>query len=256
VRSAVIVAHRRQAERHNIGWRYFSSVAKAANVARDLARPIFQKASELYGFKWAYDNCYRMCPRCIAGRWGSITSTELYFNKSGPLLGRIIQAVLDPLKEKKKKAKAGPEEGVIVQSSLADDPQFEEQAEYRLRMGRWRREVYTIMEDNFVWWTVIDLNVCLHQPFTHHHNFMAQVQPVDKPQHVALMVFGKAHAILAEFEPLFRDASWALDLAVRIPQSDAKHLGSLLLLGVELGCNLSAGYWRRIVRPLEQCPLK
>ena len=33
MRSAVIVAHRRQAERHNIGWRYFSSVAKAANVS-------------------------------------------------------------------------------------------------------------------------------------------------------------------------------------------------------------------------------
>jgi hypothetical protein len=219
----------------------------------------------MYGYRWAYEHCYRMCPRCIAGRWGSVTSTEIYFNKAGPLLGRVMMEVLKPSEipgTNQTKRKGGAENdgaapGGVIVSSFADDPQFEEQKEYRLRMGRWRRETYDIVnENNFIWWTVLELNVCLHAPVIHHHNFMAKVFPADKPQHVALMVFGKAHAILAEFEPLFTNgSSWAKELAGRIPHEQAHHLGSLLLLGVELGCNLAAGYDRRVVKPLEQCPL-
>ncbi len=56
--------------------KYFSTIAKISLTWRDRAKAIYKVWSRLFGDESAYLHCRKICPKCVAGRWGSIEAVE------------------------------------------------------------------------------------------------------------------------------------------------------------------------------------
>ena len=63
-------------QEENQDWRYFGSVAKCINVWRDSARPVYQAWEAIFGCTQAFTNGRKLPPRCLAGRWMSMSAAE------------------------------------------------------------------------------------------------------------------------------------------------------------------------------------
>jgi hypothetical protein len=72
--------------RLGLRWRFFSSLAKLIHVWRDCPRQVYDTWSSVYGIDIARQRALRLPAKCIAGRWGSIMSSE---NDICPLLAFI-----------------------------------------------------------------------------------------------------------------------------------------------------------------------
>ena len=62
--------------RNKTGWRWFSALAILTNTWRDCARVMFSTAAELKkpaGAEVALKHFKKMPPRCLAGRWHSVS---------------------------------------------------------------------------------------------------------------------------------------------------------------------------------------
>ena len=57
-------------------WRYFASVAKCVNVWRDSAKPLYKSWEAKFGRTQAFTNGRKLPPRCLAGRWMSVSNAE------------------------------------------------------------------------------------------------------------------------------------------------------------------------------------
>jgi hypothetical protein len=133
-----------------------------------------------------------------------------------------------------------------------DDPQAEEQAYYRKKMGRWRREARdTIKDEDF--WDVLSIVAASHSPLDHHFNFM---HSGDYKFKLGAFICGKADDILAEFDSFFTPAAWASDLVDNVPLQRHGTVSDLLLLGVEINLCHHAGYFRRIAARTKKYPYR
>ncbi len=85
----------RWAAAHGLGWKYYSSVAKFQHTWRDNARAYFQKWAALFGdVSAAQSVTSRMPPKCVPGRWGSITAVQKAIIKGQRhCLGRVAVEV-------------------------------------------------------------------------------------------------------------------------------------------------------------------
>jgi hypothetical protein len=82
-----LVAIDRWASDHNIGFRYFGSVAKITLVWREAARSVYLAWEAAFGVKSALDHALRLPPKAIAGRWNSVCRTESNLLLAGATLG-------------------------------------------------------------------------------------------------------------------------------------------------------------------------
>jgi hypothetical protein len=131
------------------------------------------------------------------------------------------------------------------------DPALEEQAEYRNRIGRWKRETLSTISD-WSWWAVVSIATAAHEPLTHHFNF---INSLGYKSTQAALVCGKAQAILLEFGILLSNPVWAERTVDGAPVNQGNLVPELLRLGVQLTFNHHAGYFRRIFKPTVQLPL-
>lgn len=136
----------------------------------------------------------------------------------------------------------------VAASSLMDDPYEEQQDEYRRKMGRWRQQVWSTVQQP-VFWLVVDISARSRAPLDHHHNFMRARYGPSEGGHVAQLVCGKSQEIGAEFSDMFANDRWAIEVSDAAP---VMLRDSLLELGVELLAHYSAAYNQRIAKPLQQ----
>eukprot|EP00969_Alexandrium_andersonii_P144687 6398167-Alexandrium_andersonii.AAC.1 len=117
-----------QEHRDAAPFKYFSGLAKVSHVARDKARVLFERWHDRFGAADALAHVRQLCPRCLSGRWGSVTAVEEWIGGAGGGLEDALSSVL-----------AKQARGVLP---LPDDPgrvvdelSLEEQRQYSERMG-------------------------------------------------------------------------------------------------------------------------
>ena len=95
------------------------------------------------------------------------------------------------------------------------DPRLEEMQEYKVRMGRWRREtVKSILDPHSV--PCLRIVAHAHGPLDHLLHFLQKKLPPDQQDsHLALLVKGKADEIFDEMTALVSDTVWLQDFWVR-----------------------------------------
>ena len=179
------------------GFKYFSTLAKLTNVWRENARSLLEIWVAIHGDLSAADKAIKMAPRCIAGRWGSVSKTEAFLMNAGEhetaaafkmLMGKkgprtlltsaiadepetassnavIPDIAMEPV-HNQPQALAAPSCRALVQDSAIDDCRLEEQAEYRNKMGRWFREAYVALVDP-KFWLVVSVASRTRQPMDH-----------------------------------------------------------------------------------------
>lgn len=188
-------------------WKFFSSVAIIATTLRDLSQSLFRTWKSLYGDASAIEAVKALFPRCIAGRWGSIDHTEerlLHAN-----IGKLAKAVkhmfeaTPTLLENDKAASKAAEENTVDQIAL------EETKEFKLKMGRWRRQTHTVLQDS-LFEKLVDVMHQTRRPWMHLSFFLKKKLPKDsRGGHLFLLVCGKALELLDEFSKMIFNSSLA-----------------------------------------------
>ena len=118
------------------------------------------------------------------------------------------------------------------------DPQSEEQAAYRCKMGRWRKETSTTIHDND-FWLAMRVFAASHKPLEHALNFIHSTSHSHK---YALWVCGKSADVLAEFDSLLSSPIWCVEVA----EAGGENMHSLLELGVGLILLQHSSFQRRV----------
>lgn len=132
-----------------------------------------------------------------------------------------------------------------------DDPQQEEQAAYRIRIGRWKRESCEIVRDP-LFWSVVRMQTVIHGPYAHHFNFLKS-KLNDGDSHMALLVYGKADQILNEYNEMIAVPSF-LDESVDMTAPISQQL-QLIEFAVESIASHLCNYHRRVVFNCWQFPM-
>ena len=165
-------------------WRYYSSMAIFANCCRDLAKDFFAVWENRWGCESAMANVYKLAPKCISSRWGSVDSVEERFlqpalpeawahclskvalekmdgfgDLDSTTLDQLSKMLPEDLKEafssKAKKAKSKKEAQSRVKSKGSrlgsvggvDLLAIEEMAEFAARVSRWQRHLLLTIND-------------------------------------------------------------------------------------------------------------
>lgn len=276
--------------KNNVGWNYFSAIAKIMHVWRECARKAFLAACVLFDDEVGIKGFKRMPPRPISGRWGRIHEVEKCLLSVAQSLPRVLKAVLrgevmvdgGPLAARGVPGVPAICDIVVDDAAEADvadvappppppplplpppagparsldDPRADSQEEYRVKMGQWRAAVYDIVQDK-TFWLVTEIASISRAPLVHHHAFvMSKLSRTDIENlgnHQAQLTCGKADAIFSEFEALLHQSpvAWA-PMVVKMSKVTDTSTSELLCLGVELIANHAAGYARRIVRPTKK----
>ena len=64
-------------------FRHFGTLAKCSHLCRDSDRSLFLCWRDAHGSESAMQYASRKFPRCVAGRWGSVSDAEIAFNNPG-----------------------------------------------------------------------------------------------------------------------------------------------------------------------------
>lgn len=144
------------------------------------------------------------------------------------------------------------------QAALPDDPSAEEYAEFRARMGRWRKQAIAAVL-NPVFWLTVQVMHKARAPLDHHFAFVRQSNTTNV---MAEMVCGKADTILGELSDLVgaKAATWCQSLVMALGDEEFSlpsdvGLANVLELGATLVFHHHAAYFRRIVQDLKRLPL-
>ena len=185
---------------HNKGFKYFASIAVICNTIRDLGQKIFNGWRIWYGDVSAVKYVKKLCPRCIAERWGSIDASEKFllhvgFGRLSRVLAELFQSTPGLLNDEA--GKGSKDDG----SSVVDCISLEERKDFSIKMGRWRRQTAKMLESSFF----AELTSVMNRsraPFIHLSNFLKVKFPSSVPGHLAQLVCGKAASIQEEFESM------------------------------------------------------
>lgn len=120
---------------------------------------------------------------------------------------------------------------------------IEAYAAYRQRMGQWRQDVYTMAGTPLFWVALRVFHYC-HAPIDHLQHFLQST----KDPHIASLTCGKAAEIARQFQDVLLRTTWEA-MADKLPIRQHKEV---FFLAVGLVLNLSAGFNRRVARPLSR----
>ena len=259
-----------------VTWKYWASIAKLIHVWRDNARPLFRAWTTLHGPESAVAHVKRLPPRPISGRWMSANGCEKAIQaggRNGEALIQCLDAILDknsaaaeqvalilkndldyrePLPVMSKvdaiphAIATAPDEGAAALVELHMDDNMQ----YRLKMGRWRRDVMTTIHDA-IFFPTIDIASSTREGLTHLMCFVQQPVPdhmLEQGGHVAWLHDTKGHEIQEHHTKLLT-RSWATTL-----ETVPVHLKPGLL-SMTLKCVLhnAASYDRRVLAQLYRC---
>ena len=95
------------------GWKYFSSLATTLITLRDLSKELFKQWCNAHGPQSGLKCAKTLWPKCLAGRWNSVSDMETRMRTSGgqPLVLPVLLQIL-PSKQQGEKRAAAPTDDV------------------------------------------------------------------------------------------------------------------------------------------------
>ena len=234
-------------------YKYFGSLAKLANTWRECHKAIFQQWCTSWGDLNALDFAWRLPPRCIAGRWGSVVEVE---KRVAPALNdsRLLVVLRDVFSKRKSR---GDEDEDNKDDAGIDELRVEAIRSYSCRMSRWRRETVSTIEDSIFGLLVaimLESHLILHRILC----FLQKTfddDTVDKiGGHVAQLVTGKAAAHSQQFSEKVEDCSWLAAIIVSV--DDPADQSNLTRIGLSTMLHHAAAYDRRVRQVFERYPLR
>ena len=201
------------AEIYGLRFKYYAALVKISNLLR--SRPVdvykacvsFCNGDASHPFsKWGKTKC----PKCIAGRWGSVLAVERYvlgldhdissvmsLSDFFAAMVHVLQAVwVDDLKSTRNVASMPQDEDAIDECAAAIE-----------KRGRWFRQTHQALKD-VTFRQLLQMSQTCKEPLAH-FLFVLQSQPKDSRSLLEHLVDGKADQILAEVEQKhFATAEW------------------------------------------------
>jgi hypothetical protein len=259
-------------------WTYFASLAKISQVMRDRAKAIHAAWLKLHGPVEAQEYGTKLTPKCIAGRWGSISATETDLLRAGPRLGAVLRfaltgcvetgsagdaaAVAPPLdgprRGRKRKATSsvapplqddagargtGQSQAIVGRGQI-EDPQVAEMEAYKLKMGRWRKAALAVSSDP-VFWMVVDILHRSHCQLDWMFNSLKVTVEGDDSQ-LFQLACGKGLRILNALDNAYADGRTAKLIADKCAEDPKlmEYKSHLFCLMIEIGALHAAGLGR------------
>ena len=192
-------------------WKYYSSLAKLINVWREKAQAVFNEFLRRWGPQAAMEKAFALPPRCISGRWGSVSACQAWLSNAG---GNELTRVLEPLlasPARENQPEVAPLQDAEAEADLSvelDAERVEAQAAYRHKMNRWHKETLQSITDP-LFWLITTISSKARQPLDHAFHFLEkklQVEEVNRiGNHVAQLTICKAAQIASEFELMVMD---------------------------------------------------
>ena len=144
------------------GWKYFHALATTSITLRDLSQKLFGTWCAIHGDESGVQHARTLWPKCIAGRWCSVSDVESRLRSCGG------QAALLPVVRKifGRAACEKPKTSGEVDANALDGIALEETAHYKMQMGKWRRAMQLCLEDS-VFWVVAEAMRSARQPVIH-----------------------------------------------------------------------------------------
>ena len=259
-------------------WKYYAVLAKLIHIWREKAFQVFSVWQRVYTALWAVACAKTLPPKCIAGRWGSVSETErrLINNSKAPesepckclsQLVHVMRVVLGgppvdsdapaPIQDDPDRACFTDSVIRCVRENL-EDPRLEEQQAHRQRASRWGRDLVGPPGLGALgnMWFVPVVRIAKHcrDPLDKFRAFMhtrLSEQEVDSGGgHVARLVRGKSIEYVSALCTLLDDPGWLLKiLEDHSPPCDRSEL---VTLAVTLTCHHAVGFHRRIVAVTKQ----
>ena len=104
-----------------------------------------------------------------------------------------------------------------------------------------------------VWWATLRLAPEWFQPLQHFYHFLLQQSAHTEPGHIAQLVYGNAGEIFSGIIGQWRQPEWASTVASD-EDIGVGMVSEVLLTGMEVGANGTAGLGRRVIAPLNTYP--
>ena len=192
-------------------------------------------------------------PRCIAGRWLSVSAYEANILSAGAdaatccevwtaILGEGLLRKMTTKKAAKAASAAAATTSVV---EVADEPRVEDMKEYSAKMGRWSGEVTAAVADHDLW-VLVDALHDARRPLDHLMRFLDTAG--DKTVvggHIYRLAVGDGYRIYAEFN----DA-----LAGELAKPVAASEGNFARFKTFAILFHAASFYRRIMAQLSQPP--
>lgn len=182
-------------------YKYFGTLAKITNLWRDSRQRILKAWVRQHGHQSAVKHALRVPPRCLAGRWGSISATENRILDAGgaTTIVPVFEEVLFTGKRPERLHHPGQE---------IDDPRVDQIEHFRAIRSRWVRESKEAMDD-WLLWSMIEIGNRARQILIH-LLLLLQRPRSDGPTILVDLALGKSDKLMKEAEDGLDDAAWLL----------------------------------------------
>lgn len=201
-------------------WRYYSSLATAANVCRSIGKELFSCWCERHGYEDAKKVAKTLWPRACSGRWSGLEKPEERFIKCGEArLTPILTEILGSQSRKEASKKQSQSHASV------DELAIEETKAYSQKMSKWRRKTVDCVSDK-LWWETVGNMHQVRAPLSHFSNFLKKRGPENKKtwrsSHIAQLVLGRALEFRQEFSDQWRKIVDSWDGTVDDNDQDAQ----------------------------------
>ncbi|CAK0809084.1 unnamed protein product [Prorocentrum cordatum] len=241
-----------------VPWKYFSSCAKITHCWRDAAAKVLGTWTSLFGAADACEHALKLPPKCVAGRWLSVSATESRLRSAsggagcdGHLVTALRAALALTDADVKAIADADRDGPGDVALGVIDEARLEQQVAYRQKLGRWRRDALSTVSDP-VFWFVVDVMCIVHAPGTHFQLFL-QRKPDDvfvSGNHMAQLVEGGLVDFNDEYTDVVLTYDWpgSYKKVQDDPRIDNGMCYNLMLFALEEFLHHAASFHRRVFR--------
>ena len=240
-------------------WGYVSVLSKVMLLWRENARAMFSSWQLM--FPDTALKCAKLVPpKCIVGRWGSISRCEAYLRKCD--IGELT-AVLDVALAKYDTAAANQRRvlkrpagaAAPAQPDIPEHANAEEQMEYSNRMGRWRLDVFKAFEDP-AFFVILRIAHKSRESLDHFVHFLAKKRKDCEPLGLARLVFYKAKSLLSDLESMADISSENGPWSEILSETPADLVGLAKYTISTICMRNTADFQRRVVEPMSTYPLK
>lgn len=203
-------------ELYGLRYKYYAALVKISNLLR--SRPIdvrkacvnFCKGDPAHPFsKWGKTKC----PRCIAGRWGSVAEVDQHLLginhdiSTAMSLSEFFDAVVNVLQVVWVDDHKGSVQKRTPAAQPEDEDAIDECAALIAKRGRWFRQSYHALTDT-TFRRVMHISHECKSPLTRFLYFL-QKKYEDSSSHLQRLVYGKGDEIVAAMEEKhFASAEW------------------------------------------------
>ena len=203
----------------NRTYKYYASLTKLSHMWRDHGALAYEIYRAKFGNLDALKFARKVLPRCISGRWGTVTATEAPLFAAG--MHKVVEVFGSLVSMRSKRASptdggqaALTDGGELTQARairLMNETSIHETTQYAIMMGRWAKEVWHALQDG-LFWMCLATHFKVTGPLNHHMSFMKTklkgMALAVHGNHLARLVRGKAMEIFLEFDQLW-DADWS-----------------------------------------------